>query len=54
MSYQRFTQQKRFNERSAGRIPHNYVRIGSETFDSQAEADRYMIMNALAYYIAIV
>ena len=42
MSYQRFTQQKRFNERSAGRIPHNYVRIGSETFDSQAEADRYM------------
>ena len=42
MSYQRFKQQKTFGERSAGKIPHNYVRIGNETFDSQAEADRYM------------
>ena len=31
-----------FGERRAGRIPHNYVRVGSERFDSQAEADRYM------------
>ena len=42
MSYQKFKQQKTFGERSAGRIPHNYVKVGNETFDSQAEADRYM------------
>ena len=42
MSYQRFKQKQTFGERSAGRIPHNYVRIGKEIFDSQAEADRYM------------
>ena len=31
-----------FGERRAGRIPHNHVKVGSETFDSQAEADRYL------------
>ena len=33
---------KGYGERKSGRIPHNYVRVGDETFDSQAEADRYM------------
>ena len=42
MSYKRFDQRKTYKERSSGRIPHNYVRIGGEVFDSQAEADRYM------------
>ena len=42
MSYKRINQIQGYGQRSAGRIPHNYVRIGNETFDSQAEADRYM------------
>lgn len=42
MSYKSFTRHKTYNERSAGKIPHNYVKIGNEVFDSQAEADRYM------------
>lgn len=42
MSYKRYNQIKGYGQRNAGRIPHNYVRIGDETFDSQAEADRYM------------
>ena len=42
MSYKARKQIASFGERRSGRIPHNYVRVGSETFDSQAEADRYM------------
>ena len=42
MSYKRFNQIQGYGQRSAGKIPHNYVRIGKEQFDSQAEADRYM------------
>lgn len=42
MSYKRFNQIKGYGERKSGRIPHNYVRVGDEQFDSQAEADRYM------------
>lgn len=33
---------KSYGERRSGRIPHNYVKVGGETFDSQSEADRYM------------
>ena len=40
--YKHITTIKTFGERRSGRIPHNYVRIGDEQFDSQAEADRYM------------
>ena len=42
MAYTARKQIRSFGERRSGRIPHNYVRVGSETFDSQAEADRYM------------
>lgn len=42
MAYKARKQIQSFGERRAGRIPHNYVRVGSETFDSQSEADRYM------------
>lgn len=42
MSYKRFKQHKTYGERNAGKIPHSYVKIGNEVFDSQAEADRYM------------
>ena len=42
MGYKRITTIKSFNERKSGRIPHNYVRVGDQQFDSQAEADRYM------------
>ena len=33
---------KTYGERRSGKIPHNYVKVGEEQFDSQAEADRYM------------
>ena len=33
---------KTYGERRSGKIPHSYVRVGEEQFDSQAEADRYM------------
>ena len=42
MSYKRVSTIKSYGERKAGRIPHNYVKVGEEQFDSQAEADRYM------------
>lgn len=42
MSYKRFDTIKSYGERKSGRIPHDYVRVGDERFDSQAEADRYM------------
>lgn len=42
MSYKARKQIKSFGERRSGRIPHNYVKVGNETFDSQSEADRYM------------
>ena len=38
---------KSWGERKSGRIPHNYVRVGSEEFDSQAEADRYMELRVM-------
>lgn len=38
---------KSYGERRSGRIPHNYVRVGDETFDSQAEADRYMELRCM-------
>ncbi len=41
-SFKQYNTIKSYGERRSGRIPHNYVRIGDETFDSQAEADRYM------------
>ena len=40
--YKRYTQIKSYNERKAGRIPHNVTKVGDQQFDSQAEADRYM------------
>lgn len=42
MSYKPRKQIQSYGERRSGRIPHNYVKIGGETFDSQSEADRYM------------
>ena len=42
MSYKARKQIQSYNERRSGRIPHNYVKIGDQHFDSQAEADRYM------------
>lgn len=42
MSYSRFVPIKSYGERKSGRIPHSYVRVGDQQFDSQAEADRYM------------
>ncbi|MBP5720432.1 MAG: DUF1064 domain-containing protein [Bacteroidales bacterium] len=42
MSYKTRKQIQSYGERKAGRIPHNYVKVGDKTFDSQAEADRYM------------
>lgn len=41
-SYRKYNTIKSYGERKSGRIPHNYVRVGDETFDSQAEADRYL------------
>ena len=41
-SYKPIKTMKGYGERRAGKIPHNYVRVGDEVFDSQAEADRYM------------
>ena len=42
MAYKPRKQIQSYGERRAGRIPHNYVRVGNEQFDSQSEADRYM------------
>lgn len=42
MSYKPRKQIESYGERRSGRIPHNYVKVGGETFDSQSEADRYM------------
>ena len=42
MSYKIRKQIQSYGERKAGRIPHNRVRVGNETFDSQSEADRYL------------
>lgn len=40
--YAQRKQIKSIGERRTGRIPHNYVKVGNEVFDSQSEADRYM------------
>lgn len=40
--YKAIKQMQAYGARSAGKIPHNYVKVGEEQFDSQAEADRYM------------
>lgn len=40
--YAQIKQIKSIGERRSGRIPHEYIKIGDETFDSRAEADRYM------------
>ena len=49
MGYKRaqIKQVKSYGERKSGRIPHNYVRVGDEQFDSQAEADRYMELRVM-------
>ena len=40
--YQHYASIKSYGERKAGRIPHNITKVGDQTFDSQAEADRYI------------
>ena len=47
MGYSQRKQIKSWGERNSGRIPHHYVRVGDETFDSQAEADRYMELRVM-------
>ena len=36
---------KTYGERRSGKIPHNYVRVGEEQFDSQEEAEAWLAVH---------